>query len=111
MPALIIWRMRIGFTKSTNGGATWTIPIYAYQAQQILVSEVYLKIYKYNELHHFLSMAVDRSGGSRNGNIYITWPQRGVTPAGSDPDIVMIRSTDGGTTWSSPARVNNDARQ
>ncbi len=36
------------------------------------------------------------------------WPQRNVTPAGSDPDIVLIKSTDGGTTWSSPVRVNDD---
>ena len=59
----------------------------------------------------FPSMSVDRSGGVNNGNIYITWPQRGVTPAGSDPDIVMIRSTNGGTTWSAPVRVNNDANE
>ena len=26
-------------------------------------------------------------------HIYITWPQRGVSPAGSDPDIVVIKST------------------
>ena len=32
-----------------------------------------------------------------------------LSPAGSDPDIVMIRSTNGGTTWSTPVRVNNDA--
>ena len=53
-------------------------------------------------------MMVDRSGGPRNGYIYICWPQLGVSPAGSDPDIVMIKSTNGGTTWSTPVRVNND---
>ncbi len=40
--------------------------------------------------------------------IYITWPQRGVAPAGSDPDIVLVKSTNGGTSWSSPIRVNDD---
>ena len=57
----------------------------------------------------FPSMTVDRSGGATNGYIYICWPQKGVSPAGSDPDIVMIRSTNGGTSWSSLVRVNNDA--
>ncbi len=60
-------------------------------------------------VNSFPSMAVDRSGGPHNGNVYICWPQRGVAPAGSDPDIVMINSTDGGTTWSAPVRVNDDA--
>ncbi|GAB1443705.1 hypothetical protein MASR2M39_25470 [Ignavibacteriales bacterium] len=53
-------------------------------------------------------MAVDRTIGPGRGTIYITWPQRGVAPAGSDPDIVMMKSTDGGTTWTTPVRVNND---
>ena len=56
----------------------------------------------------FPSMAVDRSGGPNNGTIYITWSQRGVTPAGSDPDVVLIKSTNGGTTWTTPIRVNDD---
>jgi hypothetical protein len=53
-------------------------------------------------------MAVDRSGGPNNGTIYITWAQRGVAPAGSDPDIVFVKSTNGGTTWTTPVRVNDD---
>ncbi|MBK7865765.1 MAG: T9SS type A sorting domain-containing protein [Ignavibacteriales bacterium] len=53
-------------------------------------------------------MAVDRTNGPGRGTIYITWPQRGVAPAGSDPDIVMMKSTNGGTTWTAPVRVNND---
>ena len=35
-------------------------------------------------------MSVDRSGGANNGNIYITWPQINVAPAGTDPDIVCF---------------------
>lgn len=33
---------------------------------------------------------------------------KGVAPAGSDPDMVMMKSTNGGTTWMAPVRVNND---
>ena len=40
--------------------------------------------------------------------LYATWPQQSVAPAGSSPDIVMVRSTDGGTTFSTPVRVNDD---
>ncbi len=98
----------IGFVKSTDGGATWSAPTYAYQATNFGIRTTALPG-KGLRSNSFPSMAVDRSGGPRNGWIYITWPQRGVSPAGSDPDIVMIRSTNGGTNWSSPVRVNDDA--
>ena len=33
-----------------------------------------------------------------------------VDPPGPDPlDVMLIRSTDGGDTWSNPVRVNNDS--
>lgn len=54
-------------------------------------------------------MAIDKSGGSRNGWIYIVTAEKNLSPAGSDPDIVIHRSTDGGATWSSGIRVNQDA--
>jgi hypothetical protein len=97
----------IGFAKSTNGGVTWSAPMYAYQATNFgirgtLSSKAGIRV------SSFPSMTVDRTGGPNNGYIYVTWPQRGVSPAGNDPDIVMIRSTDGGTTWSAPLRVNDD---
>ena len=89
----------IGFAKSTDGGTTWT-KTRIYSALNFGIrGEIKPTLIR---VASFPSMSVDRSGGVNNGNIYITWPQRGVTPAGSDPDIVMIRSTNGGTTWSSP---------
>jgi len=102
----------IGFAKSTNGGVTWEYKrIYGALTPNASFNfgiRGYLKTSSIR-VASFPSMTVDRSGGPRNGYIYICWPQRGVSPAGSDPDIVMIRSTNGGTQWSSPVRVNNDA--
>jgi hypothetical protein len=96
----------IGFAKSTNGGVSFTkARIYSAPNFGIRGNLKSTNI----RVSSFPSMAVDRSGGPRNGYIYIVWAQRGVSPAGSDPDIVLIRSTNGGTTWSSPVRVNNDA--
>jgi len=102
----------IGFAKSTDGGVTWTrARIYGALTPNGNINFGIRGNIKPTSIRvaSFPSMAVDRSGGPTNGYIYITWPQRGVTPAGSDPDIVMIRSTDGGTTWSAAKRVNDDA--
>ena len=96
----------IGFSKSTNGGTTWT-HLRAYQNVNFGIRG-YLSSKNDIRVSSFPSMSVDRSGGPNNGYIYITWAQRGVSPAGSDPDIVLIRSTNGGANWSVPIRVNND---
>ena len=97
----------IGFSKSTDGGATWT-NMRAFDHENFgirgnLSSKAGIRV------NSFPSMAVDRSGGPNDGNIYICWPQRNFAPAGSDPDIVLITSTDGGATWSTGVRVNDDA--
>jgi hypothetical protein len=101
----------IGFAKSTDGGITWTRSrIYGALTPNGNFNFGIRGNLKPTSIRvaSFPSMAVDRSGGPTNGYIYITWPQRNVSPAGNDPDIVMIRSTNGGTTWSSPIRVNDD---
>jgi Neuraminidase (sialidase) len=51
-------------------------------------------------------IASDRSGGTHHGNLYLLCS---VAPSGSDPlDVHFARSTDGGATWSTPVRVNDD---
>ena len=53
-----------------------------------------------------VSIDVDRSGGARDGWIYIV---SSVDPTGSDPlDVHFIRSIDGGLTWSTPLKLNDD---
>jgi hypothetical protein len=52
-------------------------------------------------------IAVDRSGGSTNNNIYMV---ASVLPtgAGNGTDVMFTRSTDGGQTFSVPQRLNDD---
>lgn len=50
--------------------------------------------------------ACDLSGGPNHGTIYINWSdQRNGT---NDTDVWLVKSTDGGNTWTSPTRVNDD---
>ena len=52
-------------------------------------------------------LAVDRSGTSTNNNVYML---ASVQPTGfsTGSDVMFVRSTDGGQTFSAPKRVNDD---
>jgi hypothetical protein len=53
-----------------------------------------------------LFLAIDRSGTATNNNIYML---ASVQPSGrTTTDVMFVRSTDGGLTFSSPVRVNDD---
>ncbi len=95
-----------GFAKSTNGGASWTVTENAFDGNGIRSSS-------YNgwgvRVNSFPRIGVDRSGGPYNGYIYIVTSQFNLAPAGSDADVVLHRSSDGGATWSAGIRVNQDA--
>ena len=53
-------------------------------------------------------VACDHSDGPSRGNVYILGS---VDPPGDDPmEVMFVRSTDGGNTWSAPVRVNQDSR-
>jgi hypothetical protein len=52
-------------------------------------------------------IAVNRSEGPERGHVYVLCSVN--DPLSSDPmDVMFIRSTDGGLTWSAPVRVNDD---
>ena len=53
-------------------------------------------------------LAVDRSGTSTNDNVYLL---ASVQPSGFTvgSDVMFARSTNGGTTFSAPLRINDDA--
>jgi len=95
----------IGFAKSTNGGASFP------PATRIITNIKGIRsseTSKNQRVNSFPSMAVDISGGPNDGNIYIVWTNIGVpgTNSGTNRSIYMAKSTDGGTTWETPVRVN-----
>ncbi|HBG72007.1 MAG: glycosyl hydrolase [Bacteroidetes bacterium GWF2_43_63] len=48
----------------------------------------------------------DTSQGPYRGTIYINWSDQ--TNGSSNTDVWLVKSTDGGDTWTTPLRVNND---
>ncbi len=98
----------VGLGKSTDGGASWTYDNNIYDCNGIRGTLTFAGASGIR-VNDFPALAVDNSGGPRNGWLYIVTAERNLAPAGSDPDIVMHYSSDGGTTWSDGIRVNQDA--
>ena len=97
----------IGFNKSTDGGENWGTPTFAIDnIYGINTSNSGPYFQPYNiRANSFPSMAVSQV----TGYIYIVWTNIGVPGVNSgDPDIYLIKSTDGGNTWQTPVRVNDD---
>ena len=57
-------------------------------------------------LDGMLFLAIDRSGTATNNNIYMLASV--VPPGRSTTDVMFVRSTDGGSTFSAPLRINDD---
>ncbi len=95
------------FDRSMDGGLTWL-------DHDIFVSDIpggwdysVPGIYRANGLP---VTCCDVSKGPNRGNIYINWTdERNNNGTQQDVDVWMVKSVDGGTTWSPPRRVNDDA--
>ncbi|MDP9235465.1 MAG: IPT/TIG domain-containing protein, partial [Actinomycetota bacterium] len=85
--------------KSTDGGATWGTAVAA--ASGFAGCPLTLRGSSFRVNGPFPSIATDPTNGSR---LYIAYP---ACPGGYS-DVFFARSTNGGSTWSTPLRVNDD---
>jgi len=90
----------IRFDRSTDGGITFgndrTVQTYASMNRYVKGTILTFS---------YPSMDVDITNGPYRGNIYIAYMDNG---SDGYPDIFFTRSTDGGNTWSSKVRINDD---
>ncbi|MBI4645644.1 MAG: T9SS type A sorting domain-containing protein [Bacteroidia bacterium] len=101
----------IWHSASTDGGQFFSSPN--------KVSDVEFDLYLINQqsYHEISGINPQRTYPSpyigsdmTSGNIYATWTAFGIaSDAGTGADIYFSRSTDHGTTWLAPYKVNNDA--
>ncbi len=96
----------IGFASTVNGGGVWNVTENAFPVNGITGVLPEKNNIRVNGLP---VITVDTTNGPRRGWIYIVTGQKNLAPAGSDPDIILYRSTDAGVTWSAGIRVNQDA--
>lgn len=97
--------IQVGFAASSNGGALWNVTENAFAMNGITGVLDNKENIRVNGLP---AIEVDNTNGPRKGWIYIVTGEKDLAPAGSDPDIILHRSTDGGLTWSQGIRVNQD---
>ena len=94
---------KIYFDKSTDGGKTWL------DRDIIIADQPEGWDYRIPGVYRANGMPVldiDNSNGKYAGTLYVNWSdQRNGT---DNTDIFISKSTDGGLTWSSPQRVNDD---
>lgn len=100
----LLWytnRFNLGFAKSTNGGANWTIK----NDNMISTDAARLK-YAFGDIYlqGVPVMEVDKSGGPRDGWIYVVNSEYETDSL----DLMIRHSSNGGVSFSSPVKVNQD---
>jgi hypothetical protein len=74
----------VNFTRSTNGGKTWTAP------KQVATGGVF----------EIITVIASDS----KGNLYVAYAKG---PGSADMEVYVTKSADGGSTWGNPVRVND----
>ncbi|MEI6853492.1 MAG: T9SS type A sorting domain-containing protein [Bacteroidota bacterium] len=93
----------IVFNKSNDEGATW-LPMEQFVTDfpdgwDFMIPGI-------NRSNGLPVTCCDISDGPYRGNIYINWIDH--RNGANDPDVWLIKSSDGGQNWSLPIRVNDD---
>jgi hypothetical protein len=90
-------------SKSTDGGQTWPIqgrPIVEYNRVSYVDGNI--------DVYNCPAGDADITDGPYDGTIYISYLNGTDDSAFTHADIYLIKSTDGGDTWTAPLRVNDD---
>lgn len=101
----VAWSLndRIYFDRSTNGGKTWL-------KEDVVAGRHVggwdMEIPGIGRANGMTVTGCDVSNGPHKGTIYINYADQ--RNGENDTDIWLIKSTDGGQTWSQPKRVNDD---
>jgi hypothetical protein len=103
---------RTVFSKSVNGGVTWSTPL-------VIASQALLSFGTNNKppaqdsrgINAFASLGIDSNPASAYyGTVYAAYPDfPSGTTSGANINIYLVKSTNGGASWSTPVKVNDDA--
>lgn len=98
----IVWAGPLGlvFDKSTDGGLTF--------GKDKVISDMPggwdFSVEGLTRSNGMPVTGVDLSNGPNKGTLYVNW----IDARNGDPDVFLMSTKDGGETWTSPLRVNDD---
>jgi len=101
----VAWAGPLGimFDRSPDGGLTWP-------EEDIFVTDIPggwdYSIPDISRANGLPITCCDLSQGPNRGTIYINWSDQ--RNGSADTDVWLVKSVDGGNTWTSPERVNDD---
>jgi len=99
---------RMFYTRSTDGGATWSSPVQVHDHNLTGFSGTNKPPVADNRgIAPFGAVDVDNSGGACDGTLYATFGDY-TSGGATETDIWVTRSTNNGATWSAPVKVNDD---
>ncbi|HKV10085.1 MAG TPA: proprotein convertase P-domain-containing protein [Thermoanaerobaculia bacterium] len=99
---------RMWYTKSTNGGVSWSSPVQVHDHNLAGFSGANMPpVADQRGIAPFGAIDVDNSGGACDGTLYATYGDY-TSGGATETDIWVTRSTNGGTTWGTPVKVNDD---
>src|SRR6185436_16293287 len=99
---------RMWYSRSTNGGVSWSAPVQVHDHNLTGFSGANSPPAEdARSIGPMGAVDVDNSGGACDGTLYATY---GDFASGTvaDTDVWVTRSTNGGSTWSAPVKVNDD---
>jgi hypothetical protein len=99
---------RMWYTKSTNGGVSWSTPVQVHDNNLAGFSGSNKPPVEDNRgINPFGAIDVDNSTGSCSGTLYAVFSDY-VSGGATETDVWLTRSTNGGTTWGTPVKINDD---
>lgn len=97
------------YTRSTDGGASWSAAVVARSFN--LGSGARCPVAQNQRcIRAFGPIAVDNSGGACDGHLYVAFTDYAAGGTVDQSDVFITKSVNGGATWSSPVKVNDDGQ-
>lgn len=99
-PPFSVTAFKVAFVKSTDGGSTWTKPQTVAQMRTVFVSDP-----NTGQAIRTGDIIPEPAIDPATGQLYVVW-QDSRFNGGHYDEVALSTSTNGGRTWSPPARVN-----